>query len=72
MRIVTEHEDRILHAMMVLEYQMNQYAIDNFDTGISNEDLTDLAHALLQHGPKGLDSTNTAYLAHLHGVGVEH
>lgn len=72
MRTVTEKEEKIIYAMMVLEYQMNQFSIDSFDTGISNEDLTWLAHALLQHGPKGLDTKNAAYLAHLEGVGVEH
>lgn len=67
-----ETVNKINNAMMVLEYQMSQHQIKGFDTGISNEDLTRLAHALLQYGPTKLNKQQEDQLAHLHGVALVH
>jgi hypothetical protein len=67
----TTHQERNRYAMMVLEFWMNQQAIEGFTTGIDSHELVGLAHDLLQHGPEGLGDKESAYLAHLQGTGVE-
>jgi hypothetical protein len=68
---MTNDTERNKYAMMVLEYQSNQYAIEGYETGVSNEDLTWLAINLLQYGPEGLSAKDTNYLAHLMGTAVQ-
>ena len=64
---MTQPNERIIYAMMVLEYLNDQHNNHEFTTGISTGELIWLAHSLLQHGPEGLSEQQQAHLAHLQG-----
>ena len=67
---MTPEKDRVLCAMMVLEFLNDQYQSEDFDTGVPTNELIWLAHSILQKGMDGLTDEQSAYLAHLEGTGV--
>jgi hypothetical protein len=68
----TTPKERNRYAMMVLEFWMNQQAIEGFTTGIDSNELIYLTHDLLQHGPEGLGIKQKGYLDHLQGENEAH
>jgi len=67
---MTPQKDRVLYAMMVLEFLNDQYQSEDFETGVPTSELIWLAHSILQNGIDGLTDNQSAYLAHLEGTGV--
>lgn len=68
---MNDTRDQILTAKMVLEFLNEQYANDNFETGIDSGQLIWLAHSILQNGLGGLTEQQTAYLEHLKGTAMQ-
>jgi len=68
---MNDKRGQILTAMMVLEFLNEQYANDDFNTGIDSGELIWLAHTILQNGLNGLTEQQTAYLAHLEGTAMQ-